>query len=153
MIKAIIFDFNGTLFDSISSLSPGAKDLLDFCKEKGLKMGAVTMGSYDTTIIHHLELDQYIESIRVVDASKSPTDYEAACEALGVQTEEAIGLGDQLTTDIRCMNMAGGKTIWLSKGQGSGFSSTNPDERPTYEAKDLKEAKEVLAQALAEAKE
>jgi len=153
MYKAIIFDFNGTLFDSISSLSPGAKELLDFCKEKGLKMGAVTMGAYDATIIHHLELDQYIETIRVVDTSKSPTDFEFVCTELGVQPSETIGVGDQVTTDTRCMNMAGGITIWLSKGKGSGFSASNPDERPDHMAKDLNEVKEVVVQLLEQGNE
>lgn len=152
MYKAIIFDFNGTLFDSISALSPGAKELLEFCKEKGLKMGAVTMGSYDTTIIHHLGLDEYMETIRVVDASKSPTDFETVLGELGVKAEEAIGVGDQVTTDTRCMNMAGGTTIWLSKGKGSGFSSANPDESPDYTAKDLEEVKKIITSLLEQGK-
>lgn len=149
-IKAIIFDFNGTLFHSISQLAPGAENLFAFCKEHSIRMAAITAGVYEETVIHHLGLDEAMEKIQVVqDGGKTPMAFQQLLDEMGVAPEQAIAIGDMKGKEIRCMNMIGGKTIWIHGGH-LGSPSVNPDENPTYSVENLKEAQEVLEQLIAQ---
>lgn len=147
--KAIILDLQGTLFDSISQLLPGAEELLAFAKGKGLKLGVITNGSYSDTIIKHLKLDQYLDEIKVVSMSKTPDEFEDLIKSFGAKPEESIAIGDLVGQEIRCMNLLGGTTIWIHRGH-PGVPSVNEYEHPDYAVADLVEAKGVLENLLAE---
>ncbi len=150
IIKAIIFDFNGTLFHTISQLAPGAEELFAFCKEKNIRMAAITAGVYDQTVIHHLGLDTAMEKIEIVQENgKTPDAFRKMIEELGLDIGEVIAIGDLKGKEIRCMNMIGGKTIWIHNGR-PGSPSLNPDEHPDFSVTNLKEAQAVLVDLLKE---
>jgi len=147
-IKAIIFDFNGTLFHTISQLAPGAEELFTFCKTNNIRMAAITAGVYDQTVIKHLGLDKAMEKIEIVaENGKTPNAFQQMLDNLGISPSETIAIGDLRGKEIRCMNMIGGTTIWLHGGH-PGSPSLNPDENPDYSVTNLKEAQEVLKELL-----
>jgi FMN phosphatase YigB (HAD superfamily) len=152
MLKAIIFDFQGTLFDSISALNTGAKELMDFAKANGLKMAGITSGSYEDTILNHLGLKDAMEEIKIVSMSKTPDDFEEVMKSLGTTAEETLVVGDQLSQEIRCGNMLGSTTIFLHKGRAVA-DSVNVHEHPDHSVKDLKESQAIIEKILVEEKE
>lgn len=146
MIKAIIFDLQGTLFSSISQLAPGAKELFEFAKSNSIKMAGVTSGTYDETILKHLGLPEYLQEIKMVSGTGKTVDvFDAMLSTLGVSATEAIGIGDSRAQEIRCMNMLGGTTIWLHGGRPAS-PSVNPDENADHQVKGLVEALAVVKQ-------
>jgi FMN phosphatase YigB (HAD superfamily) len=147
-IRAIIFDFNGTLFHTISQLAPGAEELFTFCRENNIRMAAITEGVYDQNIIHHLGLDTAMEKIEIVQENgKTPDAFRKMIEELGLDISEVIAIGDLRGKEIRCMNMIGGTTIWLHNGH-PGSPALNPDENPDFAVTNLKEAQSVLQDLL-----
>lgn len=149
MIKAIIFDFQGTLFNSPSQLNPGAKELMEFAKSSGIKMAGITSGSYADAILAHLGLNDFLDVIKTVSMSKSPDDFEDVLEQLGVKAEETVAIGDQVSQEVRCINLLGGTSILVHGGREPS-ASVNVHEHPDHSVKGLQEAMEVIQQLLKE---
>lgn len=67
--------------------------------------------------------------------------FTVALEALSVQPERAVFVGDSLEADIRGAQSVGMKTVWINRGQGSGDAG---GIRPDYEVRDESSLAELL---------
>jgi putative hydrolase of the HAD superfamily len=111
MIKAVIFDAGGVLFNTASSLDLEVYkkeikthvDVVDFAnslKEKGLKIGVLS-----NTIPGHINItrpmhvfdgfDELIFSYEVGLEKPDPKIYQLALDRLGIKAEEAIFIDDK----------------------------------------------------------
>lgn len=142
MYKAVIFDFFGTLFTSEDHLEAGAIELLDALNEKGLKLAAVTAGTYDVQTIERLGLRQRIPLIKMVSAyeGKTPEVFAAVIEELGVTPQEVIGVGDLLHREIKSLNQLGSTTISVHTDR----EASGEHEEPDYRAKNLHEVNGII---------
>lgn len=144
--RLVIFDFAGTLFFDPSVLIEGAEELLEFVQQRGLKMAAVTAGTYDTSQINALGLDKYIDPIRIVgwNESKSPKLYQEVIDHFGLKSNEVVGVGDLLHREISSLNQLGATTIWVRNFWNSARVPDNPNQEPNFIANDLHEVKEII---------
>ncbi|UOQ43392.1 HAD family hydrolase [Halobacillus salinarum] len=139
MLKGIIFDLDETLVDSTalknfrdrrdwnscysslnsSYLYKGTNDLLEFCKEKGVKIGIVTMAprkyAYKILKFHHINYDCLIAYHDVTKRKPHSEPMIKCLEALKLKANEVISFGDDLK-DLSSSLNAGIKAFGVSWG-------------------------------------
>lgn len=145
MKKAIIFDFNRTLFDpDEGKLIVGAKKLLTeaLFKEYVLflltRCEATGLETVDNSGIANLF------SKIVVSEKRNIRDLKKLIDSEGIDTSKSIVIGDSIKSEIRLGNTLGLTTIWFRNGK---FSSTLPArkiEKPNITVKKLAEVKKFL---------
>ncbi len=100
------------------SMFPDAYDVLQQLKNSNYKVAILTNG---TTKIQHLKLSytrvpEYTDMVVVSDeyskAKPHPEPFVDVCRRLGVKTNEAVYVGDQIYNDVCGARGAGMKTIW-----------------------------------------
>ncbi|MDO5155655.1 MAG: HAD family phosphatase [Eubacteriales bacterium] len=99
-------------------LKPGVKELFEFLKENGYKIGLATSTQQDRAErnLKRAGLYEYFDAIvygSMVEKGKPfPDIYQKACEELSVQCSEAIGIEDSLN-GVRSSATAGLYTIMV----------------------------------------
>lgn len=155
MIKAIIFDWSRTLYDSEGNKEfPEAMDILEYCKEKKYRLTLVSLVSSDESIpgttlesrnqqIYGSPLKTYFEKISITDSDKDLAFGETA-KYLGFPNEEVLIVDDRTIRGVRYGNKNGHQTVWIQKGR---FSDELPNAEtgvPTYTIKSLTELKNII---------
>jgi pyrophosphatase PpaX len=123
-------------YESMISLFPGVKDLLDELLARSVKMSIVTNRLRETTIrgLAKYNIESYFGSIVCYnDAPKNKPEPEPAWRALaelGSKPEDALFVGDS-QNDILCGASAGIKTVrvaWaVATDEDHGDDATSPD--------------------------
>ncbi|MCC3373192.1 HAD family hydrolase [Cohnella sp. REN36] len=85
--------------------------------------------------------DEIVISGRFGEGKPSPRLFAHAVERLGVEVEEAVMVGDKLTTDIQGANGVGMISIWINRHG----ASRNDEIVPRHEIARLDELPELLA--------
>jgi FMN phosphatase YigB (HAD superfamily) len=129
MKKAIIFDFNRTLYDpDTGELMNGALDVLRILKQDGYKMFLIGKGTEErTTLIHDLGLEDYFDKIIVKD-EKDLNDFFDLKK--NHPDHEFYSIGDRIKKEIKYSNKAGCKTVWFKKGKFADEEPAEADEEP-----------------------
>lgn len=152
MIKAVIFDWGRTLYDSVKKVEfPEAKEVLEFCKARGWRLAVVSLVSSvsNATLeerrvqIEQSPLRAYFEMARVTDTDKDAL-YEQVVRHFGLPGEEILIVDDRVIRGIRYGNEHGHPTVWLKKGK---FESELPNEAtgmPTYMISELAGLQKIL---------
>ncbi len=102
------------------SLLPGVKELLNFLRERGLKIGIITRNCEEAVRRVFPEVDQYCDvfisrdSIRRV--KPHPDHLNAVTKRLGISGEEAVMVGDH-PLDIQAGKRVGMRTIGVLSGR------------------------------------
>lgn len=138
-MKAVIFDYNRTLFDPDSNqLFPGVIGLLGRLKAK-LKLALVAKGDDSRrNQIQELGIEEYFDVI-IVNQSKSTDDYKNCMEKMGVNPAEAYVVGDRVYEEIKMGNSLGAVTVWLKAGKFRDEPPRSPEEQPKFIISDLDE--------------
>jgi putative hydrolase of the HAD superfamily len=101
-------------------LWPGALELLERLRARGLKLGMITNGLAEThrDKIAILQLEDAFDEIFIADEvgliKPDPRVFVLAAERLGVETHACVMVGDRLDRDVRGGNDAGMFTIWMN---------------------------------------
>jgi FMN phosphatase YigB (HAD superfamily) len=151
MIKAIIFDWGRTLYDSEGGcLATGAADLLPtLARHYKLAIVSLVSGDYEQRLADRQQLlrDSGVEScfavVHFVAADKDGAYAETLTE-LGVQAQEVAIVDDRVRRGIAWGNRHGALTIWLCRGR---FAAELPDELtgvPTHTIGELRELSRIL---------
>lgn len=125
-----IIDFNGTLYDPFKDqLMPGAKDLLESLRKKGIAMVLVSKqmleGGED---LGRLGIEEYFSEVAWVD-QKTRAHFREIMERHGAKPEDTYVIGDYLASEIRAGVEAGAFTIHYKGGHRSALeeNSIKPD--------------------------
>lgn len=150
MIKAVIFDLDNTLIgEKDRKTFPYAKEILTQLKNR-YKLGPLsnTESRSSETVCDELreaELDGFFDVIvTACDAGirkPNPRIFEIVLEKLGVKPDEAVMVGDIISTDIFGGNRIGMRTVLLQPSEEYQRSSW---EHPDHTIKSLKEILELL---------
>ena len=145
MIKAIIFDWTGTLYERNKGLFSFTKEVLDQLKPK-YKLGMVSKSKNITTRRKRIEnsaIKNYFYSILVVD-KKTTKQFKQSMDELGVKPSETVIVGDRASRDIKPGNELGCKTVWIQIGDRSYDSPTEETGEPDYRIDSIKELLNIL---------
>jgi putative hydrolase of the HAD superfamily len=144
-IKGVILDYNRTIYDpDRGKLMEGAKELLEYCKDKNIKLSLISRG-YPTRDQEIEDLgikDYFTKIIRILkeqDEQKAPHHFQESVDAMGLVSSEVVAVGDRVAGEIKCANSLGMTTIWFKNGKYANTEPTNDDERPDKEVLQLKE--------------
>jgi len=99
---------------------PGAREVLTFLREQGVRVGVCSNWDYDLT--HSLEcsglaelVDGWVTSVQVGSRKPHSKIFAAACHEIGAEPRQVAFCGDTWPTDIAGALRAGMIPIWLSR--------------------------------------
>ena len=105
----------------IAEPAPGARELINYCKEKGLKVVVITRNSGDACKRTLEKLGMEADMVLSRDDAEpkpSPDALNIVISQLGIEPHEMTYIGDYLY-DIQAGNAAGVKTILISSQEQS----------------------------------
>lgn len=141
-VKAVIFDFNRTLYDpEKENLMEGARRLLNSLKKRGIKMAllSVTSSGEREQLIASLDLHSYFEETLVLTGTKKPGHFMELSQKLQLEPEKCLVIGDRIKQEIHSANQAGMKTCWLQRGKFKKEKPDNQEEKPDHTINNLHE--------------
>lgn len=102
------------------SLLPGVKELLNFLRERGLKIGIITRNCEEAVRRVFPEVDEYCDVFISRDSiprvKPHPDHLNAVIKRLGISGEEAVMIGDH-PLDIQAGKRVGMRTIGVLSGR------------------------------------
>jgi HAD superfamily hydrolase (TIGR01662 family) len=165
LIRAVFFDLGDTLIaeesmpgkhlweaEGLQKL-PYLDEVLAELKRRGYKLGVITntvtsREEHVRIALRKIDCEKYFDVIVTsVDMDCNKPDkkiFSTALKRLGVKPEEAVMVGDRITTDITGGNRIGMKTVLLKWNQRYPEKITSPEEQPTHVIESLKELSKVL---------
>lgn len=144
MIKAVIFDFNRTLFDpEKDKLFPGVKVLLSKLK-KNYKLALISQKEDGRLVkISKLGLNNNFAFINLT-TDKTAGELKKCCELLNVEPEEVLVVGDRVRGEIVLGNQLGATTVWLRKGKFANELPGSKAEEPKFIIKRINNLEEIV---------
>ncbi len=139
---AVIFDFNGTIYDpDTNGLLPGARQVLKDLRARSIPLYLVSRAEDGRPqILNEFGLGEYfVESFFV--ERKDPTLFFEILRRANIHPKEMYVVGDHLHKEIRCGNQCGMRTIWLKRGK---FSDLEPAMEADYPWQTVGDMSEVL---------
>lgn len=106
-------------------LTDGIKQILDFCRNKGIFMGAITNGFSQAqwNKVKQLRLEEWIPRERIIVSGDEgvrkpdPEIFKLAQKRFGLDRRKTWFIGDTYATDISGAIQAGWNSIWLNRRQ------------------------------------
>lgn len=123
---------------------PGARELIDHCFERGLKLALATNPIFPRTAIEQrlswtgIALDRFtlVTSYEEMHSTKpSPRYYQEIVAALGCQPEEALMVGNDPEQDIAPALAAGLRAVWVTNGSKAPCSALLPELDPVSKSR------------------
>jgi len=129
-MKAVIFDFNRTLYDpEQDKLIKGSSKVLNTLYKK-TKLALVTTETGERLgLIKQLGIEKFFNKILIV-GEKDKKSFLACCDALGVQPQDAVVVGDRIKGEIAIGNKLGMVTIQFKNGIFADQLPENEGEKP-----------------------
>ncbi len=145
-MKAVIFDFNRTIFDpDTKELMSGAKDVLRLLRSKGFPLFLIAKG--DATRkkqIEELGIQDFFKKI-IINQNKSADDFRSCINECENRTQ-FFAIGDRVKEEIRHANVCGMTTIWFRNGKFANEQPANDLEKPKFIVAALREVLEIIFQ-------
>ncbi|MDO8469626.1 MAG: HAD hydrolase-like protein [bacterium] len=151
-MKAIIFDWGRTLFDSETKNEfPEAEEILVLCRKRGYRLAVASLVSIHanasleerTKQIENSPLRKFFEVAAVTDEDKDKILDEVVAK-LDLPREEILIVDDRIIRGIKYGNLRNHPTVWLQKGK---FENELPNEEtktPTFIIHSLSELTEII---------
>lgn len=145
MKKAIIFDFNRTLFDPEKGcLIEGAKKLLTEALFKEYTLFLLTRcEATGLETVNSSGIANLFSKI-VVSEKRNICDLKKLLVSEKIDISKSIVIGDSIKAEIRLGNTLGLTTIWFRNGKFSNTLPTRKIEKPKVTVKKLAEVKKFL---------
>jgi len=139
-IKAIIFDWAGTLYEKDKGLFPYSEEVLQELKPK-YKL-AVISKAVSNSVEERLKqingISKYFEVI-IADIDKTPEHYIQCMKKLKVKPENTLIVDDRTLRGIKIGNKLGCKTAWIEKGEYSNELPNDETGNPYYTIKSIED--------------
>jgi len=149
-IKAIIFDWGRTLFDSeIKKEYHESYEVLKYCKEKGYRIVICSLVGFKFTLeerkeqIENSSLKEFLENFFVTDTDKDIILNEAV-EYLKLPRSEILIIDDRIIRAVKYGIKNSHPTVWFQNGK---FANELPNEEtgnPTHTIHSLLELKNII---------
>jgi FMN phosphatase YigB (HAD superfamily) len=151
-IKAIIFDWGRTLFDSETKKEfPGAEAVLQYCQNSGYRLtvaSLVTVHANATLKERILQIEKsplrkFFEMALVTDKDKDMV-FDKIVEKLELPRSQILIVDDRTIRGIKYGNQQGHPTVWFQNGK---FANELPDAStgtPTFTIHSLSELIEII---------
>ncbi|MBI4036598.1 HAD family hydrolase [Candidatus Daviesbacteria bacterium] len=138
-MKAIIFDFNRTLFDPESDkLIDGCKDVLRaLSKDRTLVLISNAADSRED-LIHKLGIGDFFKKI-ILTKQKNKNDFISICQSLSISPSEVMVVGDRVKGEISIGNSLGMTTVQFLNGIFANELPSDEMEKPKIIITNLKE--------------
>ena len=146
-IKAVIFDWGRTLYDSDAKTEyPESGLVLEQLKARGYRLALVSLVSplANATLeererqIEKSPLRKYFEIARVTDEDKDQL-FDEVVEKLNFPRSEILIVDDRVVRGIRYGNKNGHPTIWVQKGKFANELPNADTGKPTHVVNSLRE--------------
>jgi len=126
-------------------LRDSARDVLQFCKDKGMKMGVITNGDEKmTSRIERDGIDHFFDVVVYstdVGTEKSDLDpFHVFLDSVDVAPEQCLMVGNRLDEDVQAKKV-GMKTVLLER---DAFKRRTVNVKPDYRIGELKELKDII---------
>lgn len=150
-IKELIHEYRGHMPQI--SLYEDAKNILEYLYNTDLKLGIITDGYAITqrSKLKVLCIEKNFDCVVVTDElgreywKPHRKPYDIVKEQLGLEYEEMVYVGDNITKDFVTANKLGMTTVFISRKEGVYFNIQKEDEyKAKYSISDLKELVKVL---------
>lgn len=143
-VKAIIFDFNRTLFDpEKNKLMNGCLSTLEVLS-KTQKLALITnKAEFRQNLIEELRIKKFFQKI-VMTSHKNELDFLKCCLTLGVKLEETVMVGDRVKGEIAIANKLGMFTIQFLNGKFASELPNNALEQPKVIITKLRELLKII---------
>ncbi len=144
MIKAIIFDWGRTLYDSEQGkIFPETMQVIDELSKK-YQLALVSLATQGNIEERHLllkqeRLESYFVSILFAQTGKDHL-YVLTLTTLGLQSEEVVIVDDRIKRGKR----NGATTIWVRRGKFMNELPGDETEKPTYTITTLQDMYHIL---------
>jgi putative hydrolase of the HAD superfamily len=165
LIRAVFFDLGDTLIaeesmpgkhlweaEALQKL-PYLDEVLAELKRRGYKLGVITntvtsREEHVRIALRKIDCEKYFDVVVTsVDMGCNKPNkkiFSTALKRLGVKPEEAMMVGDRITTDIAGGNRIGMKTVLLKWNKRYPEEVTAREEQPSCTIKSLKELPKIL---------
>lgn len=147
MIKAVIFDYNWTLYNPEElQLFPEALDVLGSLVEQDYKLVLISRAEnveVRREEIRNAALDEIFDIIDIVPTG-SEKEFTWIFDELEVQAEEVMVVGDRVKSEIAEGNRLGCMTVWVPRGKFAKELPKTKEERSDFTIKDLSGVLHIL---------
>lgn len=142
-MKAIIFDFNRTIYDPESkSLRIGALECLKSLSENHILFLVVKGGEERQEMIKSLDIEHFFKSISIQE-EKTVEQFKGFQKMLDANTAWFV-VGDRTRKEIKYGNICNMTTIWLKDGKFANEEPENEDEKPNFTISKLSEIENIV---------
>jgi len=147
MIKAVIFDYAGTIYDPYKGkLYPETVQVLEYLTKKGLKLALVSRSSdleERLAEFKDFNLRKYFQILEAVPVEKKK-EFTHLLKELNVKAEECLVVGDRVKSEILEGNIISCKTAWILQGEFLDESPEGELEKPDYTINSLQELTHIV---------
>ena len=144
-IKAIIFDWAGTLYEKNKGLFSYSEDVLQELKPK-YKL-AVISKAVSNSVEERLKqingVKHYFDFI-IADVDKTPEHYIKCMKKLRVKPKNTLIVDDRTLRGIKIGNKLGCKTAWIQEGEYSNEIPNKETGNPYYTIKSIEDLLTIL---------
>ncbi len=151
-VKAIIFDWGRTLFDSETKQEfPEAEQVLELCQQRGFWLAVVSLVSEHsnanleerTAQIEGSPLRRFFEMVAVTDQDKDKA-LDETVNKLALPREQILIVDDRTVRGIKYGNLRGHPTVWLQQGKFANELLNKETKQPTFTIHALAERAGIL---------
>lgn len=151
-VKAIIFDWEHTLFDSETEKEfPDAQKVLKYLHGRGYKLAVASLVSIHTNVTLEERIMQIQRSplrifFQIIEATNKDKDiiFDKIVEVFQIPRERVLIVDDRTIRGIRYGNMHGHPTIWFCNGKFANETPNAETGQPTAVIHSLIELENLL---------
>lgn len=140
MIKLIIFDYGGTIYNPLTNqLYSVTEELLSKLRDLKFKLALVSRaGDVNQRLddFKRFHLENYFEFMEAIP-EKKPKNFITILKKFNILPEQCLVVGDYVKSEIKEGNKIGIKTIWIKNGEFPNVSPKTNQEKPDYTIESL----------------
>lgn len=146
MIRAIVFDWIGTLYERDKGLFPYSEQILKKLKPK-YKIGLVTKAGRGVEVrkdeLRASGILPYFDSV-IIDTVKTEEQFSRCIREMRTSPDETAIVGDRMSREIKAGKKLGCETFWIKVGDRSFDKPTEETGQPNYTINSVKDLLDIL---------
>ncbi len=146
-IRAIIFDWIGTLYDRERGAYPFSEEVLINLRDKGYVLGLISQARFgvekreEEIIVSGLKM--YFDQV-IATTEKTDRLYLQCIESMGFTPKEVAIVDDRIKRGIAAGNRIGCQTYWIQTGEWSHEKPDNETGEPTRKINSVEDLRTIF---------